>query len=169
MRRHRRQPQVRRAPAAARPLAVAAPLEPARWALWLVGGLLAACLAAAPALGADLSKADLNSGLAAWDSDGDGSLSREEFREGMGAYGLYERWDSDRDGLITDEEYRAAPPAHFTAAEAEAWSDSGAEGLDEIAFHDRYYDAYDTNDDQTLSETEFGRFVEEVGWEDWPH
>lgn len=107
--------------------------------------------------------------FADWDTNGDGMLSRGEFREGMGAWGVYDKWDTDRDGLLFDEEYRPRPPAHFSAEQAEAWDDSGEGGLEEDHFQRRWYDAYDANDDQTLSETEFGRFTAEAGRQGWPH
>lgn len=138
--------------------------------LWSAGALLAAVVGAAALGSGPAAAAGPGDAFSDWDTDGDGSLSREEFRAGMGAWGVYDLWDTDRDGLLSDEEYRAEPPAHFSAAQAEAWDDAGEAGLDEESFQRRWYDAYDANDDQTLSEAEFGRFTAEVGErQGWPH
>jgi hypothetical protein len=123
-------------------------------------GPCAALLLAAALVGATASAAELGA------SEGDGSLSREEFRAGMGAVGLYELWDTDRDGLLSDEEYRAQPPEHFTAAQAAAWNDGGP-GLDRAQFEGRFYDAYDLDDDHTLAEREFGLFLDDGARQGW--
>lgn len=133
------------------------------------GALLCAALGAASWGAGPAGAAGPGNAFADWDTDGDGSLSRSEFRTGMGYWGVFDLWDSDRDGLLSDEEYRAEPPAHFSAAQAEAWNDTGEDGLDEQEFGVRWYDAYDADDDQTLSEAEFGRFTADVETrEDWP-
>lgn len=118
-------------------------------------------------LGGAVSAADARTSFHAWDVDGNGVLSRAEFRAGMGAVGLYELWDADRDGLLSDEEYRAHPPKHFTAAEAEAWSDSGSGHFAREQFEERHFEAYDLDDDQTLAEREFGLFLDDGAAQGW--
>lgn len=130
-------------------------------------GAAAVALAAVLMAPAAADDPDATIGFAAWDTNEDGSLSLAEFRAGMGYWGVFELWDTDRDGLLSDEEYRPEPPAHFSAAQAEAWDDSGEEAFDEAAMGARFYDAYDIDDDQSLAEAEFGRFTADAtdrGW-----
>jgi len=59
---------------------------------------LAALLLATPALAQEDE-------VGAWDGDGDGALSEEEFNTGFGEGGAYDEWDADDDGMLTEDEF----------------------------------------------------------------
>lgn len=66
----------------------------------LVGASALALLLATPVLAQE-------EGAEAWDTDGDGALSEEEFNTGFGEAGVYGSWDADGDGALTEEEFNA--------------------------------------------------------------
>jgi len=66
----------------------------------LGAGALAALLLATPALAQD-------DGVGAWDGDGDGALSEEEFNTGFSEGGAYDEWDADDDGMLSEDEFNS--------------------------------------------------------------
>jgi Ca2+-binding EF-hand superfamily protein len=65
------------------------------------------------------------------DTDGDGTIDRNEFRAGFDQLGYWNRWDSDRDGQLGRDEFNT--------------------GL---------YDVWDADSDGAIAQNEFGNLVE---------
>ena len=134
---------------------------PASRALGLAAAVLIAAQAAA---GAALAQ---TTAFAQWDLDGDGKISRHEFRLGMGTLGVYERWDSDRDGMLSDEEFRARRPEKLDdAGFLEAWG-LGDEEIDRERFDEGYYAAFDRNGDRGIDKSEWRAFEAQAREEGW--
>ncbi|NAZ37371.1 EF-hand domain-containing protein [Rubellimicrobium sp. CFH 75288] len=76
-------------------------------------------------------------GWVAWDSDGDGRISREEFDAGLAGRDLFNRWNRAEDAALTRNEFEAG----FAA--------TGAAPPD--------FAAWDTDGDGLLTEGEFGQ------------
>lgn len=111
-----------------------------------------------------------------WDADADGNLAEDEFYQG-----IYDIWDVDRDGIVTEVEYEDGWSNWFDEDEYVAYADldlnadgmltveefhtgltvtglyDTSEGmLGEEEFTTAVYGIYDTDDDELLSEDEFG-------------
>ncbi len=69
-------------------------------------GALAALLLATPALAQDDAEDGMDE-VGAWDGDGDGALSEEEFNTGFSEGGAYDEWDADEDGMLSEDEFNA--------------------------------------------------------------
>lgn len=76
------------------------------------------------------------------DADGDGNVSREEFRASMGenAFGA---WDTDSDGMLSRNEYEAGV--------------TGQDNADDFATWDDRYSDWDEDQDEMLSADEYGQ------------
>lgn len=108
--------------------------------------------------------------FAAWDVNGDGAVSQDEFALGMGTLGVYRRWDSDQDGMLSDEEFRAQPPAAMENVDADLWTawdlDGDAE-LNEREVEAGYFARFDRNGDGIWERAEwlaFRDYAREQGW-----
>lgn len=105
-----------------------------------------------------------------WDIDGNGAITPDEFRLGMGTLGVYMRWDTDHDGMLADEEYRARPPLALADQDADfwnAWDLDGDDLLDHVELQRGFYSAYDRDGDDRLDLEEWRAFradAEARGW-----
>ena len=120
-----------------------------------------------------------------WDVDNDDLLDEDELYGG-----LYDTWDLDGDGLIGEDEFGESVERWLTEADYdfEAWNtddndflhedefraeiaETGlydtwvgdAEGIGEEQFYGGYYDVADLDDDDALTEDEFGWFEDTLG------
>lgn len=89
-------------------------------------GAIVVALTAAPAMAQE--------DIGAWDTDGDGALSQEEFETGWGENDVYSTWDEDGDGALTEEEFNAG-----------------------------VFDSYDADDSGAIEEPEFGDVGDDMG------
>ena len=83
-------------------------------------------LAAVPALAQD--------SMSDWDSNGDGSISQDEFNTGWDEAGIYDSWDEDGDGTLSNDEFETG-----------------------------IYDSYDADDSGAIEEPEFGDLNDDMG------
>lgn len=100
---------------------------------------------------------DLNLEVSQWDRNGNGRISRNEFRTALGRSGLYEQIDADGDGAVTSVEFGLTTQAGVADAGVR---ENGARGLDRRAFRERaaaagIYESFDTDQDQRVSRDEF--------------
>ncbi len=97
----------------------------------------------------------------AWDRDGDGRVSRAEYRAEMARRGAYARWDRDGDGRLSREELRAPRRAGQRGGAFAAWNADDNDWIDEREVMNGYFDSYDTNGDLWLDSEEIGEFENE--------
>ena len=91
-------------------------------------------------------------GFTTYDTDRDGSLTRDEFGAGFGATPYYRDYDLDRDGFLDEDEFGATGFGYDYGT-----FDTDRDGLlDDDEFYGGVYDAYDTDRDGRLTEDEFG-------------
>ena len=102
-----------------------------------------------------------------WDSNGDGTLSQEEWNAGLSERGVFSEWDADGDGSLTSGEFAGGIFGRFdedgdgtlTSAEWDAgfdqWYGEQAVDLD--------YSEWDANGNGELTEEEFTTAFEEEG------
>jgi hypothetical protein len=100
---------------------------------------------------------DLNLDVSQWDRNGNGRISRNEFRTALGRSGLYEQIDADGDGAVTSAEFGLTTRTGVADAGVR---ENGARGLDRRAFRERaaaagMYESFDTDQDQRVSSDEF--------------
>lgn len=99
-----------------------------------------------------------------WDLDGDGLIGEDEFGESVERWFTetdydFAAWDADDDGFLDEDEFRAA------IAETglyDTWI-GDAEGIGEEQFYSGYYEVADLDDDDVLTEDEFGWFEDTLG------
>ena len=112
--------------------------------------------------GTDMGAAEADGALAggsmmeAYDADGSGSISEEEFGAGLASQGTFQGLDTDGDGMISQEEFEAGMPG-----QAAMWQDldaGGAGTLSEEEFGRSLFGQYDADGSGELDETEFGEF-----------
>ena len=82
-----------------------------------------------------------------FDSDGDGKVTREEFR---GSERMFDRFDKDNDGVITQDEVRRRGSDSLQRA-----ADSDKDGKVSKEEWTALFDRMDTNGDGTLDASEF--------------
>ncbi|MDN3721383.1 hypothetical protein QW131_24895 [Roseibium salinum] len=100
----------------------------------LAGSALALSVAASPAVAAiDFSN---------WDSDSNGSLSKQEFNSGFDNAQVFSAWDDDGDGKLSREEFEAAAADNQDKMQ-ERFGDTDV------------YAIWDTDADGEVSEREF--------------
>lgn len=89
-------------------------------------GALLVSLAAVPALAQD--------SMSDWDSNGDGTISQDEFNTGWGEAGVYDSWDEDGDGALSEDEFNTG-----------------------------VFESYDSDDSGAIEEPEFGDLSDDMG------
>jgi hypothetical protein len=78
-----------------------------------------------------------------YDSDKNGSLSREEFDKAIETVTIYENYDADKDGRISNDEYAGIG----VEDNMEIWDIDGDGYLDSDEFYDGTFTSFDDNED----------------------
>ncbi|WGH78265.1 EF-hand domain-containing protein [Jannaschia ovalis] len=90
-------------------------------------------------------------GHGAWDMDGSGALSPEEFNAGFGAMGTHGGFDTDGDALLDEAEWTAGP------AEVGEWVNmdlNGDGGVDSTEYNALLFNRYDTDGSGAIEASE---------------
>ncbi|MFC0267244.1 hypothetical protein [Kushneria aurantia] len=83
------------------------------------------------------------------DSNGDGSVSKDEFYGSIGDWGTYSDWDTTGDGLIDEDEFDTAVADWDSdwTYDYDTWDVNGDGYLDSGEFYDGIYTTWDANED----------------------
>lgn len=132
------------------------------------GAATLAVSALALALGGPASAAEVD--FDAWDTHGDGQLSRQEFQAGLRNAGIFGKWDADGDGRLSrdelDEGIERNPDRYAERfGDVDLWGvDLGHDNyLTDNEFYDGIYGAYDADANDVLEAPEFGDLGDDMG------
>ncbi|WP_456268830.1 EF-hand domain-containing protein [Kushneria sp. AK178] len=85
--------------------------------------------------------------FSALDSDGDNSISKDEFYGSVSDWGTYSDWDTSGDGLIDDDEFNTLVADRDVDWDYATWDLDGDGYLDSGEFYDGIYTVYDYDED----------------------
>ena len=102
-----------------------------------------------------------------WDSDSDGSVSRDEWTTGMGGSNAFSDWDADGSGMVDGAEYAGGTFDRFDKDGDDNLSPSEwDDGIDRVFGEqavDLTFDVWDADNDQVLGREEFSAKYQELG------
>lgn len=115
-------------------------------------------------VGLALAAGCMPAGIDDWDSNGDGVVSRAEFRSGQGTRTLFKSQDRDRDGLLSPREFaaRGHGTLHLGDRDFTDWDVNDDDWVDESETLDGYFDSYDDDGDGVLTGAERDRMTGEL-------
>lgn len=99
--------------------------------------------------------------FSAWDKNGDGALSQEEWREGFEANELFFRLDQDNNLVLGGEEVNDAGNLNYDLS----WDMDENGAIDRQEALDGLYSYYEFDDDNRLEEPDFKIFKGDVSLE----
>ena len=98
------------------------------------------------------------------DTDSDGQLSKEEFRNAVNEAGLYANVDTDHDGFIDDNELYVIEYVRAFPQDYE-WDLDGDGFLDSGEFYDGVYSGFDDDESGHWDGTEWDDACDEGFWD----
>jgi Ca2+-binding EF-hand superfamily protein len=99
------------------------------------------------------------------DSNGDGTLSRDEYGVAWKRLRAFDYWDSDQDGLIETEEYTSGVRERYDYDRSQNLSRAEWERATPWSEGFGAYENYDINADDSIDEEEWNRGVENFAYD----
>lgn len=93
-----------------------------------------------------------------WDTNADGMIAGNEYRDSFRNSDWFDDWDEDNDGLLSDAEFGVGTTGWGMAgsnAEFDTWDTNNDDFLDENEFSMGVFDSWDENNDNALASDEY--------------
>ena len=133
----------------------------ADWKKMLMGTTVAVSLLAVPAIAQEIG---------AWDEDGDGIISEQEFGTGFGETGVYGEWDANDDQALSEDEFNAGIGENedefgttFGENAFSEWDEDGDSALSEDEFAGGVYAGYNEDESEGIEEPEYSDLGDDMG------
>lgn len=106
-----------------------------------------------------------------WNTDGAAGINQQEWNDGWGRSGTFDRFDGNSDGIVDQNEInagfaddnRSAFNDRFGSDYYNSWDADGDGGLSETEWNDGVYGGYDRDGSGMIEESEFGDVGDDMG------